>query len=185
MLGALKKQASKWRNFKTPKLSKTINPDKVEQGLKKVWTSPDYFIAFGFGSGLARTAPGTFGTLAAIPIYLLINNFPPLIYLAITVIFFIFGVYISNKVSIELGVQDYKGIVWDEIVGYLFVMFLAPTGVLWMLLGFLLFRLFDIWKPEPIGWIDRRVKGGFGIMLDDFVAAIFAWILLQLIVWIF
>jgi phosphatidylglycerophosphatase A len=184
MLVALKKQVNKWQKLKCKNSSKTVYPDNLAEKLKKVWIDPVYFLAFGFGSGLAKIAPGTFGTIAAIPIYLLINNTSNYVYLAISTLLFIIGIPIANKVTIDLGVDDYKGIVIDEIVGYLFVMFLAPSGVYWIILGFILFRLFDIWKPEPIRFIDKRVKGGFGIMLDDLVAAIFAWIALQLIVWI-
>jgi phosphatidylglycerophosphatase A len=149
----------------------------------KVWQNPVYFIAFGFGSGLMPKAPGTWGTVMAIPIYLLIAGTPWWMYLSIVALAFILGVYVSQKVSKELGVHDHSGIVWDEIVGYLLTMFLLPTTWLWMVGGFILFRLFDILKPEPIRTIDKQVKGGMGIMLDDVLAAIMAWIPLQLIVW--
>ncbi len=151
----------------------------------KVWRRPTYFIAFGFGSGLMPIAPGTWGTLAALPIYLLMMHTSPLVYALMTLLAFVFGVWVCGKVSHELGVHDYGGIVWDEIVGYLLTMFLAPPGLVWMLLGFGLFRLFDIWKPQPIRWIDKRVQGGVGIMLDDVVAAIPACAILQLIVYVF
>ncbi len=151
----------------------------------KVWQDPAYFIAFGFGSGLLPYVPGTWGTLAAIPIYLLIAHTAWGIYLGITIAAFILGVVVSDKVSRELGLHDYKGIVWDEVVGYLLTMFLAPVGLTWMLVGFLLFRVFDIWKPYPIRWVDQHVHGGLGIMLDDVLAAIPAWLILQLLVWEF
>lgn len=149
----------------------------------KVWRNPYFFMAFGFGSGLMPTAPGTWGTLAAIPIYLLLVNASWGLYLVVTLIAFLFGVFICNKVSKELGEHDYGGIVWDEIVGYLLTMFLAPSGLVWIVIGFILFRIFDIWKPQPIGWVDERVQGGLGIMLDDVLAAIPAWIILQLLAW--
>lgn len=151
----------------------------------KVWQDPAYFIAFGFGSGLLPYVPGTWGTLAAIPIYLLIAHTAWGLYLGITVVAFILGVVVSNKVSRELGLDDYKGIVWDEVVGYLLTMFLAPVGLTWIILGFLLFRLFDIWKPYPIRWVDQHIHGGLGIMLDDVLAAIPAWLVLQLLIWRF
>lgn len=151
----------------------------------RVWQDPVYFIAFGFGSGLMPIAPGTWGTLAAIPLYLLIMGSHWSIYLALTLLAFILGVWVSDKVSDELGVHDYKGIVWDEVVGYLLTMFLAPPGIKWMLLGFILFRIFDIWKPQPIGYIDQKVQGGLGIMLDDVLAAIPAWMILQILAWSF
>lgn len=149
----------------------------------KVWRHPYFFLAFGFGSGLMPIAPGTWGTLAAMPVYLLLMNASWSLYLIGTLIAFLFGIFICNKVSQELGEHDYGGIVWDEIVGYLLTMFLAPPGLIWMIIGFVLFRIFDIWKPQPIGWVDARVQGGLGIMLDDVLAAVPAWLILQLLVW--
>lgn len=149
----------------------------------KVWTDPSYFIAFGFGSGLMPIAPGTWGTLAAVPVYLLLVNSSWLLYLIATIGAFILGIIVSTKVSAELGEHDYSGIVWDEIVGYLLTMFLAPLHVVWMVIGFVLFRIFDVWKPEPIRSVDKHVKNGLGIMLDDVLAAIPAWIILQLLIW--
>ncbi|MDR3503143.1 MAG: phosphatidylglycerophosphatase A [Legionella sp.] len=151
----------------------------------RVWQDPVYFIAFGFGSGLMPKAPGTWGTVAAVPVYLLLMHCNPIVYLILTALAFILGVWVSDKVSNELGVHDYKGIVWDEVVGYLLTMFMAPQGLKWMLCGFILFRIFDIWKPQPIGYIDEKVKGGMGIMLDDVIAAIPAWIIMQLLAWSF
>ncbi|WED43679.1 phosphatidylglycerophosphatase A [Legionella cardiaca] len=157
-----------------------MNASRLEN---KVWRDPSYFIAFGFGSGLLPVAPGTWGTLAAIPLYLLIMGQSLGIYLAIVVAAFILGVWVSDKVSRELGVHDYSGIVWDEVVGYLLTMTMAPAGVLWIIIGFFLFRIFDIWKPQPIRTIDRHVRGGMGIMLDDVLAAIPAWLIMQLLAW--
>ena len=151
--------------------------------LKKVWQDPLYFLAFGFGSGLMNPAPGTWGTLAALPVYLLMMNLPHWLYLLVTALAFGLGVWICDKVSKDLGVHDYKGIVWDEIVGYLLTMSLVPEGIYWMGAGFVLFRIFDIWKPQPIKYLDERVHGGLGIMLDDLVAAIPAWLILQLVAW--
>lgn len=149
----------------------------------KVWQDPIYFIAFGFGSGLMPIAPGTWGTLAAMPVYLLLAHSSWELYLILTLAAFFLGVFICEKVSSELGVHDFSGIVWDEVVGYLLTMFLAPVNIWWMIIGFFLFRLFDIWKPQPIGLIDKRVQGGLGIMLDDVVAAVPAWAILQLLIW--
>lgn len=147
----------------------------------KVWQNPIYFIAFGFGSGLSPIAPGTCGTLAAIPLYWLLSACSLPVYAVVTCAAFILGVKVSDIVSRELGEHDYKGIVWDEVVGYLLTMFMVPKGFWWVAAGFVLFRLFDIWKPWPISWVDKRVQGGMGIMLDDVLAAIPAWIILQLI----
>lgn len=152
---------------------------------KRVWQDPVYFIAFGFGSGLMSVAPGTWGTLAAIPLYLLIMHTHWLVYLVLTALAFGLGVWACDKVSKEMGIHDYQGIVWDEVVGYLLTMWNAPLGWGWMLWGFILFRIFDIWKPQPIRYIDQKVQGGLGIMLDDVLAAIPAWLIMQFLAWSF
>ncbi|WP_341937972.1 phosphatidylglycerophosphatase A family protein [Marinimicrobium sp. C2-29] len=145
----------------------------------EMWRSSDHLFAFGFGSGLAPKAPGTFGTLAAIPVYWLIQDLAVPLYLLWLAVTFVLGVYWCHRSSVALGVHDHGGIVWDEMVGYWLTMFMAPAGWLWMLLGFVLFRFFDILKPWPISWLDRRVEGGFGIMIDDVLAALYALIVLQ------
>lgn len=155
----------------------------TQQLSTSVWQDPGYFIAFGFGSGLMPFAPGTWGTLAAIPVYLLLSSFPLWGYLGFTLLAFALGVYVSDKVTNDLGIEDYSGIVWDEVVGYLLTMAMVPVGLWWMIGGFLLFRVFDIWKPQPIRFIDKHVKGGLGIMLDDVLAAVPAWFILQGLAW--
>jgi phosphatidylglycerophosphatase A len=152
---------------------------------KKVFQFPAYFIAFGFGSGLAPKAPGTWGTLAAIPLYVLLTHYGWVVYLSVTLMSFILGVFVCEKVSSDLGTHDFGGIVWDEIVGFWITMFLVPVSLTWIVVGFVLFRVFDIWKPWPIGWVDKQVGGGLGIMLDDVVAGLAAWVFLQLLVWSF
>lgn len=147
----------------------------------KVWQDPAWFIAFGFGSGLMPVAPGTWGTLAALPVFALLAGLSLPAYLVITLLLFVLGVWASDKVSNELGEHDFAGIVWDEVVGYLLTMACAPVGWFWMAAGFVLFRLFDIWKPFPISVVDRNVQGGLGIMLDDVLAAVPAWLILQLL----
>ncbi|TDR23433.1 phosphatidylglycerophosphatase A family protein [Marinicella litoralis] len=144
--------------------------------------TPSGFLAFGFGSGLAPFAPGTFGTLAAIPLYWLMAPLPWTVYLALTVIAFILGIYLCERASHHLGVHDHGGIVWDEFVGLWITLFLVPNEWPWLLTGFLLFRFFDIFKPFPIKWLDKKVKGGFGIMIDDVIAGVFAWIILMILV---
>jgi len=145
---------------------------------------PVHFLALGFGSGLSPMAPGTFGTLAAVPIYLLLQSLSLPIYIAITVLLFVIGIVICDVSARKLGVHDHPGIVWDEVVGYLVTMIAAPVGWYWVLLGFVLFRLFDILKPWPIRFIDRHVEGGLGIMLDDLLAGLMAALLLQGCVWL-
>lgn len=144
---------------------------------------PVHFLALGFGSGLSPWAPGTFGTLAAIPLYLLLQSLSLPLYLVITAVLFVIGVFICDLSARKLGVHDHPGIVWDEVVGYLVTMAAAPAGWFWVVAGFVLFRLFDILKPWPIRFIDRRVAGGLGIMLDDLLAGVLAALLLQGGVW--
>lgn len=145
--------------------------------------NPVHFLAFGFGSGLAPKAPGTFGTLAAIPVWYLAAQLPLLGYVLVLLAVIAVGPFLCGRTADDLGVHDHSGIVWDEIAGFLLTMLCAPVSVVAVLAGFLLFRLFDIVKPWPIGWLDRRVKGGTGIMVDDLVAAIFAAICLQALLW--
>jgi phosphatidylglycerophosphatase A len=145
---------------------------------------PVHCLALGFGSGLSPVAPGTCGTLVGIPLYLLLRDLYPPYYLAAIAGLFLLGIYLCRKTSGLLGSEDPGAIVWDEIVGYLCTMTQAPRGWVWVLTGFMLFRVFDILKPWPIAWLDRRVKGGFGIMLDDLVAGVFSLIILQLIAYI-
>jgi phosphatidylglycerophosphatase A len=144
--------------------------------------NPVHFLALGFGSGLAAKAPGTFGTLAAIPLYLLMTQLSLPLYLGITVLFAIAGIYICGKAAKDMGVHDHGAIVWDEVVGLLITMAAAPAGILWLILGFGLFRFFDIVKPWPISWLDAKIHGGFGIMIDDVLAGVFAFISLQLLI---
>lgn len=149
-----------------------------------VWARPVEFLAFGFGAGLLPLVPGTFGTLMAIPFYLLFKGLSWQIYLAVVVITFVIGVWICDVTEKRIGIADYRGIVWDEMVGYWCAMFLAPNGWQWILLGFVLFRLFDIVKPWPINWVNNHVHGGFGIMIDDVLAALPTFGILQLIYWV-
>lgn len=149
------------------------------------WSNPLHLLAFGLGSGAVPKAPGTAGTLVAVPLYLLLRSLDPALYLSLTVALFLFGVWLCGRVSRDLGVHDHSGIVWDEWVGLLVTLCLAPPGWWWLLAGFLLFRLFDIWKPWPIGWLDRRVAGGLGIMLDDLLAGLYGFALLRLGVYLF
>jgi phosphatidylglycerophosphatase A len=143
---------------------------------RSVFTNPIHFIAFGFGSGAVPFAPGTFGTLMAIPLYYVMQDLSLITYLLITLAIIIFGTWVSHVTEKDLGVPDHSGIVIDEIAGYLVTMIAAPKGWLWIVLGFILFRIFDIWKPFPIRYLDQHVPGGAGIMLDDIIAAVYAWV---------
>ncbi len=150
-----------------------------------VWRNPVHFLAFGFGLGAAPVAPGTFGTLAALPFFWLMSPLALPAYLAVLLVLGLVGIWLCHVTSRDLGVHDHSGIVWDEIVGYLITLAAAPPGWEWLLAGFVLFRFFDILKPWPISWLDKQVHGGLGIMLDDVLAGIFAWAVLQgLVVWL-
>ncbi len=151
---------------------------------REVFTNPVHFLAYGFGAGLSPKAPGTAGTVAAIPIYLLLMSVGGGVYWLFLPVALAAGVLICGYTAKRIGVDDPKGVVWDEIVGFLITMLGLPLGAVWVVGGFLLFRLFDIWKPWPIRWIDRRVKGGLGIMLDDVIAAVFACLILNLIIYL-
>ena len=142
---------------------------------------PIHCLAFGFGSGLSPKAPGTMGTLMAIPLYLLLLQLSPQGYLIAVALSFIAGVYICHVSAKDLGVHDHPGIVWDEFVGYWITMIAAPSGWVWIVAGFALFRLFDIAKPWPISWCDKHVHGGFGIMIDDVLAGLLALGVMQLL----
>ena len=141
--------------------------------------NPVHFLAFGLGSGAAPFAPGTFGTLLGLGLYLLLPPMSWLLYLGLLVLSFIAGIWICGKTAADIGVHDHGGIVWDEFVGIWITLFLVPDGWLWLAAGFALFRLLDIVKPWPIKWADTKVAGGLGIMLDDVLAGIMAALCLQ------
>lgn len=155
--------------------------------------TPTHCLAFGFGSGLAPIAPGTFGTLPGVLLFLLLFWLPWEAFAAVTAVLFLFGIWLCGRSSERLGVHDHPGIVWDEIVGYLVAAFpLLPAlawvdGPLWLglLVAFASFRFFDAVKPPPIRALDAKVEGGFGIMLDDLVAGVMAaastWLLMLLL----
>ncbi len=150
----------------------------------KIVKNPIHFIAFGLGLGFMPIAPGTFGTLLGVVIYII--NF---LYLSVSSIlliflFFISGIYICGKTAKDIKHHDHPGIVWDEVVGYLLTMLFIPFSLLHLVLGFLLFRFFDILKPWPIRNIDRKVDGGLGIMLDDVLAGLYANIIMNIIIYL-
>jgi len=145
------------------------------------WRRPHHWVAYGFGAGLLPKAPGTAGTAAAIPLYLLLAPLPLAGYLAVLLLLTLVGLWACHKTMRELGVHDPGAIVWDEVLGFLLTMVAAPSGWGWVLLGFVLFRFFDIVKPWPIRIIDRRVPGALGVILDDLVAGLMALALLQVL----
>ncbi len=143
------------------------------------WKNPVHWLALGFGTGLAPVAPGTFGSLAAFPLFWFMQPLSYGIYLGLVLLFAILGIWLCDRTARDFGVHDHGAIVWDEVVGMLIAMFALPTDWRWYLAAFLLFRFFDILKPWPIKWLDRRVGGGFGIMIDDVLAGLFALAVLQ------
>ncbi len=143
--------------------------------------NPVHLLAIGLGSGAAPKAPGTWGTVAAIPFYLLMAPQGDWFVAVVILLSFLLGVYVCGKTSRDWGVHDHGAIVWDEFVGLWITLFGMPVTWYWVLLGFLLFRLFDIWKPWPIKELDQKVHGGLGIMIDDVIAGLFAAIALQLL----
>jgi phosphatidylglycerophosphatase A len=142
-----------------------------------------HWIAFGFGSGLVRRAPGTAGTIAAIPLYLLLSQLAWPLYVGLLLLLILIGIWACDRAARDLDSKDPSAIVWDEWVGFLVTMVAAPSGWLWIFAGFVLFRLFDIWKPWPVSVADQRVSGGLGIMLDDLIAGAMAGVLIALAAW--
>jgi len=135
---------------------------------------PAHFIALGFGTGLAPVAPGTAGTLLAFPLFLLLDAFlPPLSILGVIMVLFGVGVWACDRTGRDLGIPDHSGMNWDEVVAMLLVLLLSPEDWAWRGFAFFAFRVFDIVKPPPIRYIDRTVKGGFGVMADDILAAFY------------
>lgn len=148
-----------------------------------IWTNPIHFIACGFGIGALPVMPGTYATLAAVPLYWALSHLSIGMYLLIVLLLNLAGIYLCGKTNRDFGTQDHPAAVWDEIAAFPIVMIgIAPSWYA-ILLGVVLFRFFDIVKPGPIGWIDRNVHGGLGVMLDDVVAALFALVCLQIILY--
>lgn len=154
-----------------------------------ILSTPEHLIAFGFGAGLAPRAPGTAGTLVGLPFWLLLSLLPVTAYGVSVGLLFVFGCWVCGESARLLGVHDYGGIVFDEIVGFLIAcapLLSMPLGsqALWLVAAFVLFRFFDILKPWPIRVLDRSVHGGLGIMLDDVIAGLFAAAVLEAALWL-
>ena len=145
------------------------------------YSHPAHVIAFGFGAGLARFAPGTFGTLAGWPLGWMLAGVHPAVVFPLVALLFLVGVWACGVTARHLGIHDHGSMVWDEIVAFMLVAALLPRELGWQLAGFLAFRAFDIGKPPPIRWIERRYQGGFGVMFDDLVAAGYTLLALALV----
>jgi phosphatidylglycerophosphatase A len=147
---------------------------------------PAHFISLGFGSGLSPVAPGTAGTLAAWLLFPLLRApISDLVFVSLLTSFFVAGVIATERTGRTLGASDHGAIVWDEMVAFWLVLFFTPPGLVWQAIAFVLFRFFDIVKPQPIRWADQRVGGGFGVMLDDLGAAAYAILVLAVVVHFF
>lgn len=156
-----------------------VTPGRVRPNLR----NPVHLLAFGFGSGLSPKAPGTAGTIVALLLYLPLSQLSLPLYIVVTAVATLLGIWLCGVTSRDLGVHDHGGIVWDEFAGFWITMIAAPAGWIWLVLGFILFRVLDILKPWPIKWVDSKIHGGIGIMLDDVLAGIMAALCLQAI-WI-
>ncbi len=139
---------------------------------------PVHLLAFGFGAGLLPKAPGTAGTVLAVMVFPLLAQLALPAYVAVVALTAVVGIYLCGRAAKDLGVHDHPGIVWDEIVGFWLAMIAIPATWPWVLAAFVLFRVFDIYKPWPISWCDRHLQGGTGIMLDDLLAGAFTWLIL-------
>jgi len=151
---------------------------------RRVMTDPVHFLAFGFGTGLAPIAPGTVGSLLGVLLAWLTRDLGLTTQLGVASALFVAGIWICGESARRLGIHDHGGIVWDEICGMYITLLVAPATISAWILGFLLFRAFDIVKPWPIRDLDHRLGGGLGIMLDDLVAALYAAVLLALYGWL-
>ncbi|PPC88694.1 MAG: phosphatidylglycerophosphatase A [Methylotenera sp.] len=166
-----------------PKRVLIILANSNQPSFKLLVAHPAHFFALGFGSGLVPKAPGTFGTLIGLPLFWLMLDLTFATQLTIILSLFLLGIYCCDKTGKALGVSDHGGIVWDEIVAIMLVLTFTPNQWIWWLFAFVLFRLFDIWKPYPIRQFDAKLKNGFGVMFDDLLAAIYAIVSLKILLW--
>ncbi|MBL79824.1 MAG: phosphatidylglycerophosphatase A [Nitrosomonadaceae bacterium] len=154
----------------------------INPSLSFIFQHPAFLLAFGGGFGLSLVAPGTMGTLVAYPLFVLLNqHLEPMQFLLVIGVMFSVGIWACGLTGKILKAHDHGGIVWDEIVAFLLVLFFTPDNIVWQAFAFLLFRLFDIYKPQPIRYYDKKLSSGFGVMFDDMLAAFYT--LLCLAVW--
>jgi phosphatidylglycerophosphatase A len=153
-------------------ISPAATPAAPPSSLQFMLRHPAHVIAFSGGAGLVPVAPGTFGTLLAFPIYdLLVPRLGDWTFLALLAGLFVLGIWACGRTGRALGAPDHGALVWDETIAFLLILFFTPAGWAWQVLAFLLFRIFDIAKPTPIRYFDRKWKNGFGVMFDDVLAA--------------
>ncbi|HET6545851.1 MAG TPA: phosphatidylglycerophosphatase A [Rhodanobacteraceae bacterium] len=152
---------------------------------RAILAHPAGWIASGFGAGFSPFAPGTAGSALALLPYLALRELPVAWYLVLVALAFVLGVWVSAIVVRRLGISDPGVIVWDEFVGQWITLAFAPHDWGWIVAGFFLFRFFDVWKPWPVSWADRALKGGLGVMLDDVGSGIYAAVALGILVYFF
>ncbi len=154
----------------------------LRPGLKFAFAHPAHFISFGFGAGASRFAPGTMGTVVAFPIHWMLGpGYSPFEVFAILGLMFALGVWACEVTGRHLGVADHGAMCWDEVVAFLLILQFVPQTLAWQAAAFFAFRFFDVVKPPPIRDLERRMKGGFGVMFDDILAAGYTLLLLAII----
>jgi phosphatidylglycerophosphatase A len=150
--------------------------------LRFLLSHPAHFVALGFGVGLVPPAPGTFGTLLALPLFWLLHpRLDPVDFLILLGALYFLGVWACDRTGRDMGVEDHGSMVWDEVVAFLLVLFFTPPHIVWQAFAFVLFRLFDVLKPGPVRYVEKLFRGGFGVMVDDLAAAFFSLICLALL----
>jgi phosphatidylglycerophosphatase A len=147
-------------------------------------TDPGHMLSLGLGAGLLPKAPGTWGSLLAVPLFIIVNPYGQTVYIAVAALVFVGGVFLSGRTARALGVHDHSAIVIDEVAGMMVTWVAAEPGWFTIVAGFALFRFFDVVKPWPIRRIDENFTGGMGIMLDDLLAGIGAAVVLQLLLYV-
>lgn len=154
----------------------------LRPGFRFVFSHPAHFVAFGFGAGLSRFAPGTVGTLVGFPLYWLVGPYySAWEMLALVGVLFAIGVWACDITGRNLGISDHGGMCWDEVVAFLLILEMAPDDPWWQAAAFFLFRAFDVVKPSPIRELEKRMKGGFGVMFDDILAAGYTLLVLAIV----
>ncbi len=156
----------------------------TQTSLRTIWTNPIHFIACAFGFGALPWMPGTWATLAAIPIVLALKQFPEWTYIGVTAVMVVLGVYVCGVFNRDIGALDHPACAWDEMASFPLVMIGVPPTWYYLALAFVLFRFLDIIKPWPISWCDQHIHGGIGVMLDDVIAALLALAIMHLTVWL-
>ena len=148
--------------------------------LYAAWKYPVHFLAYGFGTGLIPFAPGTFGSLIGVALFWFMAPVGAASYAGLVVVMFVAGIFICGQTARDVGAIDPSFIVYDEIVGFLVAMYLLPRDLRWIAAGFVMYRIFDIWKPFPIHYVESHLGLGLGIMTDDVIAGVYTLTVLHL-----